>query len=85
MGIIMSSEEYEKDPLWKTLVETVHAMVMYPNHKAYVREVVLRENPEISPLDLSLRLAIPLGEAMVILYELRRGGGTSVEGGEKIK
>jgi len=85
MGIIMSSEEYEKDPLWKTLVETVHAMVMYPNHKAYVREVVLRENPEISPLDLSLRLAIPLGEAMVILYELRRGGGTSVEGGEKTK
>jgi len=81
----MISEEYEKDPLWKTLVETVHAMVMYPSHKAYVREVVLRENPEISPRDLSLRLAIPLGEAMVILYELGEEKKRSVEGREKIK
>jgi hypothetical protein len=81
----MISEEYAKDPLWKMLVETVHAMVMYPNHKAYIRDAVLRENSAISPRDLSLRLAIPLGEAIVILYELREEEKRSVEDGEKTK
>jgi len=54
------------------LVETVHAMIMYPHHKNYVRDVVLREVSNISPRDLALKLDIPLGEAMVILYELKK-------------
>ncbi|MGB9672292.1 MAG: hypothetical protein ACPLZY_04010 [Candidatus Norongarragalinales archaeon] len=67
----MSLEEYAKEKLWSILVETVHAMVMYPHHKAYTRDVLLHENPDITPSELVSRLGIPLGEALVILYELK--------------
>jgi len=68
----MSFEEYVKNPLWLLLVETVHAMVMYPHHKAYTRDVVLHEQPDVTARDLAAKLGIPLGEALVILYELRK-------------
>jgi len=68
----MSLEEYVGNPLWPILVETVHAMVMYPHHKAYTRDVILHEQPETTPRDLTIKLGIPLGEALVILYELRK-------------
>jgi CTP-dependent riboflavin kinase len=67
----MSLEEYTKEKLWPILVETVHAMVMYPHHKAYTRDVLLHENPDITPSELASRLGISLGEALVILYELK--------------
>ncbi|MEM3699817.1 MAG: hypothetical protein QXL57_02980 [Candidatus Bathyarchaeia archaeon] len=67
----MSFEEYLKEKLWPILIETVHALIMYPNHKAYTREVVLHEKPDITPTELAARLGIPLGEALVILYELK--------------
>lgn len=41
----MSLEEYTREKLWLILVETVHAAVMYPAHKSYTREEILRENP----------------------------------------
>ncbi len=66
----MSLEEYTKEKLWLLLVETVHASVMYPSHKAYTRETVLREKPDITPLELANRLNMPLGEALVVLHEL---------------
>jgi hypothetical protein len=68
----MSLEDYEKEKLWPILIETVHALIMYPNHKAYTREVVLHEKPDITPTELAARLRIPLGEALVILYELKK-------------
>jgi len=68
----MSLEEYIKNPLWPLLVETVHAMVMYPHHKAYVRDVVLHEQPDATAKELAIKLGIPLGEALVILSELRK-------------
>jgi len=52
------------------LVVTVHSLVMYPNHKAYTRLIILSEKPETTPTDLASRLKISLGEALVILYEL---------------
>ena len=63
-------EEYTKEKLWSILVETVHALAMYPHHKAYTREVILQEKPDINPQELAVRLGIPLGEALVILKEL---------------
>jgi len=66
----MSLEEYTKERLWFMLVETVHAAVMYPSHKAYTREEMLREKPDITPAELANRLNMPFGEALVILYEL---------------
>jgi ribosomal protein S25 len=68
----MSLEEYTKEKLWPILVETVHAMVMYAHHKAYTREVILHEKPDITPQELASRLGIPMGEALVILYELKK-------------
>ena len=68
----MSLEDYVGNPLWPILLETVHAMVMYPHHKAYTRDVILHEQPETNPRDLAIKLGIPLGEALVILYELQR-------------
>ena len=62
--------ELERNPLWLILVETVHALPMYPSHKAYVRDTLILESPDISAEELSLRLDIPLGEAMVILHEI---------------
>ena len=70
-GVDMIAEEYLSDPLWCVLVETVHAMIMYPHHKAYVRDVVLHEQPDITATDLAVKLGIPSGEALVILHELR--------------
>jgi len=67
----MSLEEYTKEKLWLILVETVHASVMYPSHKAYTRETILREKPDITVSELANRLNMPLGEAIVILWELR--------------
>ena len=66
----MSLEEYMKEKLWPVLVETVHASVMYPSHKAYTREMILNEKPEITASELANRMSMSLGEALVILYEL---------------
>ncbi len=64
------SAEQERNPLWLILVEAVHALPMYPSHKAYVRDSLALELSEITVEELSLRLDIPLGEAMVILHEI---------------
>jgi hypothetical protein len=61
---------YSKEKLWHLVVEAVHASVMYPTHKAYIRDQVLKENPDVTPEDLAKRLNMPLGEAIVILTEL---------------
>lgn len=66
----MNLEEYTKEKLWSILMETVHSLVMYPNHKGYTRDVVMQEKPDITPPELATRLRMPLGEALVIMYEL---------------
>ena len=67
----MSNEEYSKEKLWPILTETVHALTMYANHKAYIKKTILNEKPNIPPSELAVRLHMPLGEAIVILYELK--------------
>ena len=66
----MSLEEDMKEKLWPVLVETIHASVMYPSHKAYTRETILQEKPDITASELASRMSMPLGEAIVILHEL---------------
>ena len=61
-----------ENELWPILVDTVHSLILYPHHKAYVRDELLPDKPESSPQDLTLDLGISLGEAMVLLYELRQ-------------
>jgi hypothetical protein len=67
----MSFEEYGSNPLWAILQETVHSIIMYPHHKAYIRDVILNEQPNITPNELAAKLRISLGEAIVILFELK--------------
>lgn len=71
-GTRMSLEQYVNNPLWPLLVDTVHAMVMYPHHKAYVRDNILPEQPDATAQELATKLGIPLGEVLVILCELRQ-------------
>ena len=65
------NSDLEKSPLWGVLVEAVHCLPIYKSHKSYVRETILPQKPEITPEELSDRLSISLGEAMVILDELK--------------
>ena len=66
----MNLDDYTKEKLWLILVETVHATVLYPTRKAYTRDRILLEKPDITPSDLAARLNMSLGEALVILEEL---------------
>jgi hypothetical protein len=66
----MNMEDYSKERLWQLLVETVHAAVMYPTHKAYIRDSILPTQKDISALTISEQLGMSLGEALVILDEL---------------
>jgi len=68
----MSIEEYTKEKLIEILIETVHTLVMYPHHKAYIRDVILHEKPDMTPVELATRLSMSLGEALVILKELAK-------------
>jgi hypothetical protein len=67
----MNLDAYTKEKLWLILVETAQANVMYPTHKAYTRDTLLRENPSITADDLAMTLNMPIGEALVIIDELR--------------
>jgi hypothetical protein len=66
-------EDLRRNALWLILVETAHGLPMYRHHKAYVRDSILPEEPDVSAEDLAHRLDMPLGEAIVILAELRNG------------
>jgi hypothetical protein len=67
----MNLDEFSKEQLWQLLIDAVHASVMYPSRKAYTRDTILKENTNISPGELAQRLGMTLGEAVVILTELR--------------
>lgn len=67
------SRDLQENPLWLILVEAVHSLPLYNHHKAYVKDFLLIENEDISPSEVSQRLDISLGEALVILKELDRG------------
>jgi hypothetical protein len=68
--MLMNLDEYSKEQLWQLLVQAVHASVMYPTHKAYTRESILPQKGDVSAVELSERLGMPLGEALIILSEL---------------
>ncbi len=65
-------EKYVNDPLWPILVETVYSIVMYPYHKAYVADKLLNTHPDLTPRKLAAEMGISLGEALVILHEIKK-------------
>ena len=62
---------YDPTTLWQILTETVHALPMYKYHKRYVQRSILPEKPRISAKEMALLMGMPLGEAIIILEELR--------------
>jgi hypothetical protein len=66
----MNLDEFTKEKIWQLLVDAVHCSVMFPTHKAYVRNEILPAQPDISALELAERLGMPFGEGLVILDEL---------------
>ena len=62
---------YDAAALWEILTDTVHVLPMYKHHKRYAEKSVLPEKPRISAKEIALLMGIPLGEAIVILEELR--------------
>ena len=62
---------YDAPTLWQILSETAHALPMYKFHKRYVERSILAEKPQISPKEMALLMGIPLGEAIMILEELK--------------
>jgi hypothetical protein len=64
------AEEYKDSPLWLILVETAQTLPMYKSHLNYVKDVIMVENPSSTAEELSQRLNMPLGEAIVILSEI---------------
>lgn len=58
--------EFKTNPLWPILVETTMRSPLYPGLAGYYRHKILPEDPDISPKGLASKLAISLGEALVI-------------------
>jgi hypothetical protein len=76
---------YDAAALWQILVETAQALPMYKHHKRYVEKSMLPEKPRISAKEMSLVMGIPLGEAIVILEELRPSSKGLPEDESKVK
>ncbi|MCW4048667.1 MAG: hypothetical protein NWE89_02915 [Candidatus Bathyarchaeota archaeon] len=68
-------EDAKKNPLWLILVETAQNLPLYNAHKAYIRDTILPERPEVTAEELTHRLNMTLGEALVILSELKDENG----------
>jgi len=66
-----SQTSYDASALWEILTETARALPMYKYHKRYVEKVLLPEKPRISAKEMALLMGMPVGEAIVILEELR--------------
>jgi hypothetical protein len=76
---------YDVVALWEILTDTAHALPMYKHHKRYVEKNVLPEKPRISAKEMALVTGMPLGEAIVILEELRPSSKGAAEDESKAK
>ena len=59
--------DFKTHPLWTILVETARRSPLYSGLAGYIRDQILPTNPNIEPRELASKLAISVGEAMVIL------------------
>ena len=44
--------------------------ILDPSHKAYMREAIMPEKPDMTPGELATRLNMPFRKHFVVLYEL---------------
>ncbi|MGV9103576.1 MAG: hypothetical protein ACOC38_07645 [Promethearchaeia archaeon] len=64
--------DFKSHPLWKILVETARRNPMYGGLCGYIRNSILENEPNIGVRELASRLSISVGEALVILDEIRK-------------
>ncbi|MBS3794706.1 MAG: hypothetical protein KGY80_07405 [Candidatus Thorarchaeota archaeon] len=64
--------DFKSHPLWRILVETARRNPMYSGLCGYIRNNILEEEPNIGVRELASRLSISIGEALVILDEVRK-------------
>jgi len=76
---------YDVAALWEILTETAHALPMYKHHKRYVEKILLPEKPRISAKEMALVMGMPLGEAIMILEELRPSSTVAPQDESKAK
>ena len=67
----MLFEEFTKEQIIELLVDSVHSMILYPQHKNYINNLILGQQNNLEPQLLAARLDISLGEVLVILKELK--------------
>jgi hypothetical protein len=67
----MFFEEFTKEQIIELLVDNVHSMILYPQHKNYINNLILNQQNNLQPQLLAARLDISLGEVLVILEELK--------------
>ncbi len=65
-------EDLKKHPLWSILVETAHRNPLFPGVCSYARSNIIPKRPDITPRELASTLSISLGEALVLLDEIRQ-------------
>ncbi|NWF96678.1 MAG: hypothetical protein HXY34_11110 [Candidatus Thorarchaeota archaeon] len=70
--IEIDEKRIENDPLWPILVETAKRSPLYPGLSAYTSGEILPHSPDITPRELAGRLSISIGEALVILSDLKK-------------
>ena len=68
----MLLEEFTKEQILELLVDTVHSMILYPQHKRYINTLILSNQKDLEPQLLAARLDITLGEVLVIIKDLRK-------------
>lgn len=66
----MLLEEFTKEQILDLLIDNVHSMILYPQHKKYINNLIVRQQNNLEPQLLAARLDISLGEVLVILKEL---------------
>jgi hypothetical protein len=76
---------YDAAVLWEILTDTVHVLPMYKHHKRYAEKSVLPEKPRISAKEMALLMGMPLGEAIIILEELKATSKGTSEDESKAK
>lgn len=67
----MSLEDFTKEQILELLVDTVHSIILYPQHKSYINNLILGDENNQEPQLLAARLNITLGEVLIILKELK--------------
>jgi hypothetical protein len=67
----LNPEEVKSNILWNVLQDTARRNPLYSNLTAFTKLKILPTNPTISAKELASKLSISLGEALVLLADLK--------------